>query len=185
MPTILHRSVHGIIPNDRSLRVPRIRSLEENVTQEQQRGLPSLPARYLRFLQPPIYLAPKSSRDRNRGGSSVSGHCKEEPNKADQQMISNPIAIDRRSPIGMALSPRVFQIPFTCEATVVIIQVTSLPACIVLQIIVISAVQVGSHFEVGCVIRGAILMQHFVQKFALQCVYGINCKCPRNLPDGE
>ena len=35
---------------------PRIRSLEENVTEEQQCGLPSLPACDPRFPQPPIYL---------------------------------------------------------------------------------------------------------------------------------
>ena len=45
---------------------PRIRSLEENVTEERQHGLPSLPARDPRFPQPPIYLAQKSSIDRNR-----------------------------------------------------------------------------------------------------------------------
>ena len=44
----------------------RIRSLEENVTEERQRGLPCLPAHDPRFPQPPIYLAPKSSSDRNR-----------------------------------------------------------------------------------------------------------------------
>ena len=45
---------------------PRIRSLEKNVTEERQRGLPSLPAHDPRFPQPPICLAPKSSSDRNR-----------------------------------------------------------------------------------------------------------------------
>ena len=52
---------------------PNIRSLEENVTEERQRGLPSLPARDPRFPQPPIYLAPKSSSDRNRGSGLERG----------------------------------------------------------------------------------------------------------------
>ena len=44
----------------------RIRWLEENVTEERQCGLPSLPARDPSFPQPSIYLAPKSSSNRNR-----------------------------------------------------------------------------------------------------------------------
>ena len=42
---------------------PRIRSLEENGTEEQQRGLPSLPACDPHFPQPPISAVPKSSFD--------------------------------------------------------------------------------------------------------------------------